>query len=82
MRKNIQEAWWAWREGRTYRSRHGSISTRDGTIYSYATPILWHDPQAPGCLRLNLRRYSATTTQQQRGLRALAERAGYAWREG
>lgn len=64
-RKNNEGAYNAWQAGKFF--QNGSVSTRqtpDGSwaIYSYATPILYYEN---GELKLNLKRYSVTTSTLQ-----------------
>lgn len=41
MRKNINQAYDALMGGRTFATSNGSLSVREGTVYSYAMPIAW-----------------------------------------
>lgn len=71
MRKNTKEIFKAW-----FINRHKSgksISTNGETIYSYSTPILMREN---GKVRLNIKKYSATTSRQQSDLKVLLNNHG------
>lgn len=80
MRKNTKEVFYAWRQGKSSRGQR-SIWTDGRTIFSYDTPILTPcvDPAEPP--RLNLTKYSVTTTVHQRGIEYLLKLSGFAYRE-
>lgn len=84
MRQNTQKAFNAWNVGKVYRApgRNGSPIWTDGrSIYSYSTPILQRADDAVGPARLNVSRYSVTTSQQQNGLRSLLTMSGVRFTE-
>lgn len=41
MRKNVKQAFDALMNGRAFATSNGSLSVREGTVYSYAMPIAW-----------------------------------------
>jgi hypothetical protein len=77
MRKNVQQVFEAWQQGRRLDLR--SISTDGQDIYSYGTCLVVRVPQVEGCDRavLNVTQYSRTTSAQQSALRTLLCQAGY-----
>ena len=84
MRQNTQKAFSAWNAGRNYRApgRNGSPIWTDGrSIYSYTTPILQRPDESSEPVRLNVSKYSVTTSQQQNGLRSLLTLSGVRFTE-
>ena len=65
MRRNMEEVLNAWQARRPNRS-HRSISTDGETLWSYDTAILTRADD--GRVILNVTRYSATTSSQQKAL--------------
>lgn len=74
-RVNTTQAVEAWINGRHHK-KTDSIWTSGGILYSYNTPIgKWSDADGNTAI-LNMQRYSATTTCQQRGAVSVLERSG------
>lgn len=74
-RKNVSVVFEAFLKGEAT-NRNKTISTDGRTIYSYSTPIAWGVFDESGKLtglEISGDRWTVTTTQQQNGLRSLAE---------
>ena len=76
MRKNTMETFKAWVDGKRARPAR-SIWTLGGVVYSYSTAIAKFSPESDRHMIVNVSRYSVTTTNQQRGLIALAKSNGF-----
>ena len=70
MRKNTQNVFNAWFNGLSERNQK-SIWTDGYKIYSYNTPIL--DYTDEGGVRIDMSRYSVTTTVHQRGTQVMCD---------
>lgn len=68
MRKNTQNVFNAWLNGRSEKGQD-SVWTDGSTIYSYNTPILWYNENQ--AVVINNQRYSVTTTVHQRGIQVI-----------
>lgn len=80
MRKNTKEVFASWQAGKRNRGQR-SIWTDGLRIYSYDIVILVTPDVSSEPLRLNLTKYSVTTTIHQRGLKTLLDAAGYSYVE-
>lgn len=84
MRQNTQKAFNAWNAGKNYRApgRNGSPIWTDGrSIFSYGVAILTRPDYSAQSIRLNVTKYSVTTSQQQNGLRTLLTSSGTRFEE-
>ena len=73
MRKNTQNVFNAWMNGRSEKKQK-SVWTDSIHIYSYHTKILFTaNPDCEVPYRINMYKYSVTTTVQQRGIKALLD---------
>ena len=73
MRKNTRQTVEAFLEGKARRPAN-SIWTNGDHIWSYGTMLVERHPTDPRSLVFNATKYSPTTSQHQRGLRAVLEK--------
>lgn len=73
MRKNTQDTFKAWRNGKSFKAGGAAVWTDGKEIFSYSTPIV---TVKGNVVTLNNTRYSVTTTCQQNGLAVLLTQSG------
>jgi hypothetical protein len=75
MRKNLQEVFNAWTDGRQS-NKQNSIWTDGDTIFSYGTALVTHGDYS-GEVILNRTKYTRTTSSQQGSLGFLLKQYGF-----